>query len=83
MPAVNALAVGDPADRGNSVGPVINEKAAEKIAGYIEVGRGEGRVVAGGDRRPGDGYFIEPTVIADVAPQARIAQERSSGRSWP
>jgi len=79
VPAVNALAVGDPAAFGNSVGPVVNEKAAEKIAGYIEVGRGEGRVVAGGARRPGDGYFIEPTVIADVDPQARVAQEEIFG----
>jgi len=79
VPAVKALPVGDPMVYGNTVGPVINEKAAEKIAGYIAVGAGEGRLVAGGRRAAGDGYFIEPTVIADVDPQARIAQEEIFG----
>ena len=79
VPAVAALPVGDPAEYGNSVGPVINQKAVEKISGYVEVGKGEGRLVAGGSRAAGEGYFIEPTVFADVAPGARIAQEEIFG----
>jgi 1-pyrroline-5-carboxylate dehydrogenase len=79
VPAVRALAVGDPAVYGNSVGPVINQKAVEKISSYVEVGRGEGRLLAGGGRAPGEGYFIEPTVFADVDPRARIAQEEIFG----
>jgi 1-pyrroline-5-carboxylate dehydrogenase len=79
VPAVRALAVGDPAVYGNSVGPVINQKAVEKISSYVEVGRGEGRLLAGGGRAPGEGYFIEPTVFADVEPRARIAQEEIFG----
>ena len=79
VPAVEALAVADPSVDGQAMGPVINAKAAEKIAGYIEVGRGEGRLLAGGKRVDGPGYFIEPTVIADVEPQARIAQEEIFG----
>ncbi len=46
---------------------------------YIEVGKKEGRLVAGGGRAPGDGYFIEPTIIADVDPKARLAQEEVFG----
>ena len=79
VPATQALKVGDPTVYGNAVGPVVNEKAAEKILGYVEVGKGEGRLLTGGKRVAGDGYFIEPTVIADVDPQARIAQEEIFG----
>jgi 1-pyrroline-5-carboxylate dehydrogenase len=79
VPAVAAVTVADPSVNGAAMGPVVNAKAAEKIAGYIEVGRGEGRLLAGGKRVDGPGYFIEPTVIADVDPQARIAQEEIFG----
>ena len=49
------------------------------ILNYIEVGKNEGRLIAGGKSAGGDGYFIEPTVIADVAPNARISQEEIFG----
>jgi 1-pyrroline-5-carboxylate dehydrogenase len=74
-----ALRVGDPADPAVDVGPVINARAFERIFDYIETGRGEGRLVTGGGVAPGDGYFVVPTVIADVAPGARIAQEEIFG----
>ena len=62
------------------MGPVINEGAMKPILGYIEKGSREGRLVAGGRRRAaGDGFFVEPTVIADVAPEATIAQEEIFG----
>jgi len=50
----------------------------KKITGYIEIGKGEGQLVTGGGHH-GPGYFIEPTVIADVDPHARIAQEEIFG----
>ena len=74
-----ALRVGEPADPATQVGPVVNARAVEKIAEYLEVARGEGRIVAGGSAIEGDGYFIEPTVVADVLPGARIAQEEIFG----
>jgi 1-pyrroline-5-carboxylate dehydrogenase len=74
-----ALAVGDPADAAVDVGPVINQHSANKISAYIEIGREEGRLVAGGRRLPGDGYFFAPTVFADVARQARLAREEIFG----
>ena len=75
-----ALKVGDPAERGIVVGPVINEGAMATILSYIERGVAEGgRLVAGGKRAASEGFVIEPTVIADVAPTATIAQEEIFG----
>jgi 1-pyrroline-5-carboxylate dehydrogenase len=73
------LTVGPPADRGNYMGPVVSEKARNKIIEYIESGRRDGRVVAGGGTAPGAGYFIQPTVVADIGPRDRIAQEEIFG----
>ncbi|MGH7463208.1 MAG: aldehyde dehydrogenase family protein, partial [Longimicrobiales bacterium] len=74
------LRLGDPADRATFMGAVIDQNAFKKISDYIDVGRKEGRVVAGGNAdAAGDGYFIPPTVIADVDPQARLAQEEVFG----
>jgi 1-pyrroline-5-carboxylate dehydrogenase len=58
---------------------VINKAAMQTILDYIETGKKEGRLVAGGHRATGDGYFIEPTVIADISPKARIFQEEIFG----
>ncbi|HWP85463.1 MAG TPA: L-glutamate gamma-semialdehyde dehydrogenase [Terriglobia bacterium] len=65
--------------RENYLGPVINESAMKSILRYIEIGMAEGKLLAGGRRAPGEGYFIEPTVFIDVPPQARIAQEEIFG----
>jgi 1-pyrroline-5-carboxylate dehydrogenase len=73
------IKVGPSDDPNNYMGPVINEGAMKGILGYIEVGKKEGRVVTGGGRAAGDGYFVEPTVIADVDPKARLAQEEVFG----
>lgn len=77
---VDAIQTGDPVKNVYS-GPVISEKAYRKILGYIEIGKGEGRLLNGGKaiETPGGGYYIAPTVIADVAPKARIAQEEIFG----
>ena len=75
---VASIAIGDPADNA-PMGPVINAGAAQSILNYIGIGAKEGRVVTGGARAGGDGYFIQPTVIADVAPTARLAQEEIFG----
>jgi 1-pyrroline-5-carboxylate dehydrogenase len=73
------ITVGPSDDPNNYMGPVINESAMKTILGYIDVGKKEGRVLTGGGRAPGDGYFIEPTIIADVDPKARLAQEEVFG----
>jgi 1-pyrroline-5-carboxylate dehydrogenase len=61
------------------MGPVINRAAMKGILDYIEVGKKEGRLVAGGEKTEGDGYFLRPTVISDVGPQAKISQEEIFG----
>ncbi|MFN2450170.1 MAG: L-glutamate gamma-semialdehyde dehydrogenase [Candidatus Baltobacteraceae bacterium] len=76
---VAKISVGDPSDRANWMGPVVNERAMKTIQGYIEKGKEQGRLIAGGNRAGGDGYFLQPTVIADVAPDAAIAQEEIFG----
>jgi 1-pyrroline-5-carboxylate dehydrogenase len=72
------LSMGDVTKPETLIGPVVDENAMKKISEYIEIGRGEGRVTVGGGHH-GPGYFIEPTVIADVDPHARIAQEEIFG----
>ncbi len=75
-----ALTLGDPADPATAVGPVVNRGSYSSIMSYIQKGVQEGgRIVAGGAPGNPDGYFIQPTVIADVAPGATIAQEEIFG----
>jgi 1-pyrroline-5-carboxylate dehydrogenase len=76
---VAALKVGAPEDRSTFMGPVISAGARETILDYIEVGRGEGRLIAGGGVLPGDGYFVQPTVFAGVESKARVFQEEIFG----
>lgn len=61
------------------MGPVINERSMKSILAYAEVGKQEGRVLTGGERLPGDGYFVAPTVIADIDVKSRIFQEEIFG----
>jgi 1-pyrroline-5-carboxylate dehydrogenase len=77
---VAKLTVGDPAVNPN-MGPVVNHVALERILKYIEIGKTEGRLIAGGDaiETEDGGYFVAPTVFADVAGTARIAQEEIFG----
>jgi 1-pyrroline-5-carboxylate dehydrogenase len=74
-----ALKVGDVRDPETQVGAVIDENQLKKVLGYIAAGKREGRLAAGGRRLPGEGYFIEPTVFADVPPTAKIAREEIFG----
>jgi 1-pyrroline-5-carboxylate dehydrogenase len=77
---VSKITIGDPTEN-KPMGPVVNEKAMKSILDYIEVGKKEGRLIHGGGRATdaGDGYFIQPTVIADIPPMARISQEEIFG----
>jgi 1-pyrroline-5-carboxylate dehydrogenase len=76
---VEAIRVGPSDDPGVYMGPVINEGARRSILDYIETGKGEGRLIAGGTQAGGEGYFIRPTVIADVPADAKIFQEEIFG----
>ena len=76
---VAEITVGNPEHPENYMGPVVNEAALASIMRYIEKGQSEGKLISGGKRVGENGYFLEPTVIADVAPDATIAQEEIFG----
>jgi aldehyde dehydrogenase (NAD+) len=80
---VAALVLGDGLDDKTDVGPVINDRAVEKIAGYAAIGRDEAELVIGGEpAREGalaKGSFFQPTIFTEVKADARIAQEEIFG----
>jgi RHH-type transcriptional regulator, proline utilization regulon repressor / proline dehydrogenase / delta 1-pyrroline-5-carboxylate dehydrogenase len=73
------LQVGPPEEPGVMVGPVIDQAAYDRILGYIELGKKEGRLAFQGRVPAGEGYYIPPTIFTDVSPGARIAQEEIFG----
>ena len=74
------IKLGDSSDANTTMSAVINEKAFKSINGYIEKGKAEGgRVIVGGGSDGEQGFFIEPTVIADVKPGSTIEQEEIFG----
>jgi aldehyde dehydrogenase (NAD+) len=80
--AYQNLPYGDPTVMGNIMGPLINAKQRERVLGYIEKGKAEGaRCLVGGGRpaKLTKGWFVEPTLFVDVAPDATIAQEEIFG----
>ncbi|MYL37471.1 L-glutamate gamma-semialdehyde dehydrogenase [Halobacillus litoralis] len=70
---------GDPSDNSRYMGPVIDQGAFDKIMSYIDLGKSEGRLMTGGKGDDSKGWFIAPTVFADLAPDARIMQEEIFG----
>jgi 1-pyrroline-5-carboxylate dehydrogenase len=76
---VERLTMGDPATN-TDLGAVINEGSMNSILNYIEFGKREGRLITGGERAAqGEGYFIQPTVIADIQPKSKLEQEEIFG----
>ena len=75
----NVISAGDPATNEHFTGSVIDQAAYDKIMSYIEIGKEEGKLVAGGVGDDSEGFFIQPTVFADVDPNARIMQEEIFG----
>jgi len=73
------VTVGPAEDPSNYMGPVVTETAMNTIFGYIDLGKKDGKLMIGGERAPGDGYFVQPTVIVDVDPKSRLAQEEVFG----
>ena len=73
--------VGLPSDPTTEVGALVHPEHFEKVMSYVEIGKSEGRLVAGGGRPEGfdEGNFVAPTVFADVPPEARIFQEEIFG----
>jgi len=75
-----AIRVGDPADPKTTMGPVISAAQMKTVLDYIDIGRKEGAsLVTGGARIGDEGYFVEPTVFANVGHEMRISQEEIFG----
>jgi 1-pyrroline-5-carboxylate dehydrogenase len=79
LPKVTAIKQGHQRDRTNFMGPVVDGAAKRKTLEYIEVGKREGKLLAGGGTSSETGYYVQPTVFGDVAPTARLAQEEVFG----
>jgi aldehyde dehydrogenase (NAD+) len=80
--AFGALKVGDPMDPTTAIGPLVADRQRERVLGYMEAGKKEGaRVVVGGGRPKGfdKGFFVEPTLFADVRNDMKIAREEIFG----
>jgi aldehyde dehydrogenase (NAD+) len=80
--AISSLKLGDPMDASSRLGPLISAAQRERVEGYIAKGKLEGaRVVLGGGRPAGltKGYYVEPTIFADVTSKMTIAQEEIFG----
>jgi 1-pyrroline-5-carboxylate dehydrogenase len=77
---VEKITIGDPAENPN-MGAVINEGSMKSILEYIEYGKKDGRLITGGGlaKNAGEGYFIQPTVIADIKPKSKLEQEEIFG----
>ena len=75
-----ALRIGAPEEGSTQIGPVVSESAMRKIKEFIEKGKSEGgKLLAGGEVHDAEGFFIEPTVIGDVAPDGTISQQEIFG----
>ncbi|GAA2566434.1 aldehyde dehydrogenase [Mycolicibacterium diernhoferi] len=77
----DGLVVGDPLQKSTDIGPLVSRRQQQRVLEYIDIGKSEAKLVAGGSV-PGDqprGWFVAPTVFADVDNSARIAQEEIFG----
>jgi acyl-CoA reductase-like NAD-dependent aldehyde dehydrogenase len=78
----SSLVVGDPADLATRVGPLVSERQRRSVEAYIDTGRREGATIAAGGGRPKHldrGWFVEPTVFADLDNSATVAREEIFG----
>lgn len=77
---VGRMKVGDPFAPDTEMGAIVSERQMNTVLGYIQKGREQGaRLVTGGERDAGDGYFVRPTIFADVNERMDIAQEEIFG----
>lgn len=73
------LKIGDPADGSTFMGPLVNKSSLEKVEEYVEIGKGEGKLLIGGERGSDEGYYYKPTIYGDLDRSSRLAQEEIFG----
>jgi phenylacetaldehyde dehydrogenase len=77
--AANAIKVGDGFDASSFIGPLVSKEHHAKVTGYVDLGREEGTVAAGGEYATEGGYFVQPTVFTGVTDQSRVVREEIFG----
>jgi acyl-CoA reductase-like NAD-dependent aldehyde dehydrogenase len=78
-----AAVVGDGLEQGTQIGPLQNKAQFEKVLDYIEDGRKNGQIIAGGERAGDRGYFIRPTIVRDIEDGSRLVDEEQFGPVLP
>lgn len=79
----DAAVVGEGLQQGVQMGPLQNKAQYEKVLGYIEEGRKDGKIIAGGVPHEGKGYFIRPTIVRDIDDSSRLVAEEQFGPVLP
>lgn len=79
----NEAVVGNGLEQGTTIGPIQNRMQYEKVQGYLEEARKDGRIVAGGEIADGPGYFLRPTIVADIDDSAPLVAEEQFGPILP
>src|SRR5207248_5031473 len=77
--AARQLHIGHPREMGVDLGPLIDADAFKRVRGYVELAPSEGRVLLAREDVPETGYFVGPTIVADVVPDCRLATEEIFG----
>jgi phenylacetaldehyde dehydrogenase len=77
--AARAITVGDGFDPTSDIGPLVSAEHHAKVTGYVELGRHEGTLAAGGDYARDGGFFVNPTVFTDVGDDSRLVREEIFG----
>jgi acyl-CoA reductase-like NAD-dependent aldehyde dehydrogenase len=78
-----AAVVGDGLEQGTQIGPLQNKAQFDKVLGFIEAGRKDGKVIAGGARARDKGYFIRPTIVRDIEDGSKLVDEEQFGPVLP
>mgnify|MGYP003386742972 CR=1 FL=1 len=79
----DAAVVGDGLEQGTQFGPLQNKAQFDKVLGYIETGRRDGKIIAGGHRQGDKGYFIRPTIVRDITDGSALVDEEQFGPVLP
>lgn len=79
----DAAILGDGLEQGTEFGPLQNKAQFDKVLGYIEEGRKDGKIIAGGNRMGDKGYFIRPTIVRDITDGSRLVDEEQFGPVLP
>ena len=79
----NAAVVGDGLEQGTQMGPLQNRAQFEKVLGLLDSARQDGKVIAGGGRKGDKGYFINPTIVRDIAEGSKLVDEEQFGPVMP